>query len=95
MPPLPGGQGFSGAQCADALQRFLEHQASDARQHQNVENIDDRIDLAPALQNLEKPGSDHRAENTADHQDTTHPEVDSLAAHMGCDAGNTGSGDLG
>ena len=86
MTTFARGKRFASPQCADALQRFLEHQAADTRQHQHVQYVDNGIDLAPALQDLE---------HTSGHQYGPHPKIDSLATHMGRDTRNARPGDLG
>jgi hypothetical protein len=67
---------------------FVQHQQADGRQHDDVGDGDDEVDLADALQVGEQPDAAARADHAAQQQDQAHADIDVAAPELDLQRGD-------
>ena len=65
-----------------ARQAFFGHHATDAAQHEDVQNVDDGINLANGFQYFKNCSARAGAKYAAYHEHTAHLEINTAALHM-------------
>ena len=65
-----------------ARQAFFGHHATDAAQHEDVQNVDDGINLANGFQNFKNCSARAGTEYTAYDEHTAHLEINTAPLHM-------------